>query len=136
MMKRNRVMVGLSTLLSLASLQAVQDPEPMIKLSGIVCSNGWVTCLVDGDEVTVDSVQDSSGILHASTARVSFFDFKPLVGHSPFDGVDDYPAVVAEVEPEVEEVKEPVKVKPTPVVRPKVQVEQPIQNQRWCLNQK
>ena len=42
-----------------------------------------------------------------------------------FDGVDDYPAVVAEVEPEVEEVKEPVKVKPTPVVEPKVQVEQP-----------
>ena len=126
MMKRNRVMVGLSTLLSLASLQAVAGSGAYDHaFSGIVCSNGWVTCLVDGDEVTVDSVQDSSGILHASTARVSFFDFKPLVGHSPFDGVDDYPAVVAEVEPEVEEVKEPVKVKPTPVVRPKVQVEQP-----------
>ena len=31
----------------------------------VVCSNGWVACLSDGDEFTVDSVQDNRGIYTA-----------------------------------------------------------------------
>lgn len=88
----------------------------------VACNNGWVACLVDGDEITVDSISDSRGIFHPSNSRVSFFDFEPLEGHSPFDMVDAYPAVVAEVVPEPEpEVEQPIekvkKPRPTPVAK-------------------
>ena len=108
-MVRRLSALGLCGALAMYSVQTVAGGQSFEDaFADVVCNNGWVACLVDGDELTVDSVQDSRGILHNPSSRVSFFDFAPLPGHSPFDMVEDYPEVVAEVEPVVEE-PEPVK---------------------------
>ena len=106
--------VGLCGVLTMYSMQTFAASSAFEDaFTDVVCSNGWVACLSDGDELTVDSVQDDRGILHRPTSRVSFFDFAPLAGHSPFQMVEEYPAdvAVAQVEEPVEEPEpvEPVK---------------------------
>ena len=97
--KRSIAAIGVLSL-SIFSVQAIADSQSFqATFSNVVCSNGWVGCIVEDEDITVDSIADSRGLVHSATARVSFFDFQPLLGHSPFDGVDQYPQVVAE-EPE------------------------------------
>ena len=87
--------------------------------TSVVCSNGWVGCVVDGDDITIDSNTDSRGMVHSASSRVSFFDFEPLLGHSPFEIVDQYPKVVVEVPEPVKEVE----VQPAPTTKPKPKTE-------------
>ena len=78
-MGRRLSVLGLCSTLVMYSVQTVAGGQSFEDaFADVVCSNGWVACLADGDELTVDSVQDSRGILQNPSSRVSFFDFALL----------------------------------------------------------
>ena len=70
-MKGRIATIGLCGALAMYSLQSFAAGQSFENaFADVVCSNGWVACLSDGEEFTVDSVQDNRGILHRPTSRV------------------------------------------------------------------
>ena len=112
--------------LALSSLAWAVADDFSISFPTMVCSDGWVACLDDGDDFAVDSVKDSAGVFHRADARVSFFTFERLPNFSPFGDLsayDDKPVAVAEPAEEIREVvttkREPIRKK-DPVVKPTI----------------
>ena len=93
------IALGLSSVIG--SVAWAVSSQYSTSFSSIVCSDGWAGCIFDGDEVHAGSVTDSKGFFHPANARVSFMDFSPLPGFSPFALPEEYPErkqVVAVVE--------------------------------------
>jgi len=54
------------------------------------CHDGWAACLVDGDEISPDTVTDSAGRPLPSDMRVGWFDLAATSAFDPFHGLSDY----------------------------------------------
>ena len=97
--------------LALSSFAWASAEDFAISFPKMVCSDGWAACLDGDEEVSVDSIKDSSGIFHRADARVSFFTFEKLPSFSPFGELSAYNndepvAVVEAVAEPAEEVQE------------------------------
>lgn len=81
---------------------------------GLACNDGWAGCLVNGEAVNADMVQDGGGRPHPANMRVGFFDLKPLPAFSPFGGLSPYAgaAVAAAEAPAPADEAAPVKQEP------------------------
>ena len=102
-----------------SQFRSIQEPLP--------CSDGWVGCIVDGRPLDAGGVQDASGHPHPGTARVSFFDLKPLPAFDPFPSLSPYSkppqgstpvAVAPPPTPPVQQDPEPVAVNTTTAETP------------------
>lgn len=100
--------------------------------SPIVCSDGLVGCVVDGEHIDIDTISDSEGRFHPADLRINFFTFEAMPTMSPFSELSVYEerkeqAAVVEPEP----VQQPANVAvrpssttPEPAIQPEPE-EQP-----------
>jgi hypothetical protein len=99
------------------------------------CHDGWAGCIVDGETLGPDMVDGAEGIPMPSTMRLDWFSLEGTASTSPFVGLSEYPAELAQVaptpRPRAEQPVAVAQVDPTPRVpesgmdRPEPRVERP-----------
>ena len=89
-----------------AAVDSVAD-VPASAFPALPCPDGWAGCVVEGQSLSPQMVEDELGRPHPADMRYSFFDFSALPAASPFVELTDYPPKatepVAKVEPRSEE---------------------------------
>ncbi len=80
-----------------ASAQSLGDMAELFPAKP--CHDGWAGCLVAGQEVNAEPLQDSAGRPMPSSLRVAWFDLDPTVTFDPFAELSAYTGELPEAEP-------------------------------------